>query len=420
MERGRNLVRAIAAAAIAGCAGAASHALVDAASVQTPPSDDAGPSAPPRPAHDAAPPPDGPVPAADRAGADRDDPIADVALALDTAGTTGTPDAGAAAVRFIARVDRSDPAGPRFAWSGSTVLARFTGSSIGVRLRGPANYYDVRLDGALQPTLATSPSKEEYPLASNLAPGPHELSVYRRTEARQGNTTFLGLILAPGGALLPPPPPSGRRLEIVGDSTTCGYGDEGTSASCPFTPATENYDVAYGPVAARLVNAELITVAWSARGMYRNFAGDMKDTLPVLYGRTLADSTRDDWDHTAWVPDAVVINLGSNDFQQGDPGPAFVTTYTAFVQRLRQYYPKALIVCAVGPKLSGTQLAGARNDVMGLVAALNKTGDAQVVFVELPQAQPGDGFGCGGHASILTHKHMGEVLAALLKAKLGW
>src|SRR5207247_2274360 len=107
-------------------------------------------------------------------------------------------------------------------------------------------------------------------------------------------------------------------------------------------------DVAYGAVAARGVNAELITVAWSARGMYRNFAGDMTDTLPVLYASTLGDSARN-WDHSSWIPDAVVINLGSNDFQQGDPGQPFVATYTAFVRRLRGYYPNALIICAVGP-----------------------------------------------------------------------
>ena len=228
-------------------------------------------------------------------------------------------DAGPPAVRVIARVDRSDVSGPRFDWSGSTVVARFTGSSIGVRLAGKANYFDIRIDGMLKPTLATSATKQDYPLASNLRAGPHELSVFRRTEAREGATTFLGLILDPAGALLPPPPASGRRLEIIGDSTTCGYGDDGKDP-CPFTPATENYDVAYGAVAARSVGAELITIAWSAKGMYRNFAGDTNETMPVLYGRTLGTQASSTWDFASWVPDAVVINLGSNDFQQGDPG----------------------------------------------------------------------------------------------------
>jgi lysophospholipase L1-like esterase len=338
---------------------------------------------------------------------------------VETDGASGTP-----AVRFVARVDRSDPAGPRFAWSGSTILARFTGSTIGIRLAGATDYFDVRIDGTLQSTpLAISPGRTDYPIASNLSPGPHELSVFRRTEANyhgSGDTTFLGLLLDPAGALLPPSAPAGRRIEIVGDSTTCGYGDEGTSASCPFSLATENYDVTYGAVAARSLGADLITIAWSGKGMYRNFAGDTTETMPILYGRTLPDQAASTWDYSSWIPDAVVINLGSNDFQQGDPGQPFIDTYTAFVERLRGYYPGALIVCAVGPKLSGSALGIARGYVMGIVGARNAAGDSKVDFVELPQALPADGYGCGGHASIATHQRMGDTLAAELKAKLGW
>jgi lysophospholipase L1-like esterase len=328
-------------------------------------------------------------------------------------------EAGAPAVRFIARVDRSDPAGPRFAWSGSTVVARFTGSSVGVRLAGKANFFDVRIDGQLMPTLATAQGREDYPLASNLGPGAHEVSVFRRTEAREGITTFLGFTFDPAGELLPPGPPSERRLEIVGDSTTCGYGVEGKNSNCPFTLATENYDVTYGPVAARAVGAELITVAWSAKGMYRNFAGDMTDTMPILYERTLPDPSSK-WDFTSWIPHAVVINLGSNDFQKGDPGQAYVTTYTAFVHHVRENYPDALIICALGPKLSGQQLATARGYVTAMVDTLTSQGDAHIAFLELPQAEPEDGFGCGGHASVATHQRMGETLAGALRSKLGW
>src|SRR5690242_271327 len=39
-----------------------------------------------------------------------------------------------AAVHFIGRFDRSDPEGPRFAWPGSEIVARFRGSGIDVTL----------------------------------------------------------------------------------------------------------------------------------------------------------------------------------------------------------------------------------------------------------------------------------------------
>jgi lysophospholipase L1-like esterase len=376
------------------------------------------------------------APAGDDGEASATAPLPDASAPADAPVAAGDDaggiDTGAPAVRFIARVDFSNPNAPKFAWSGSTILARFTGSSIGVKLGGPTNYYDIRIDGVLHPApLVTSPGQQNYmiPLASPLAPGPHELSVYRRTEPNwggSGETTFYGLILDPaGGALLPPSAPSGRRIEIVGDSATTGYGDEGTNANCPFSLATENYDVTYGAVAARAVDADLITIAWSAKGMYRNYGGDTGETMPVLYGRTLPAAATSTWNYSSYVPDAVVIDLGCNDFQQGDPGQPYVTTYTAFVHRLRGYHPNALIICALGPKLSDSfphanSLTTARGYVQGIVSAFNAAGDARVTYLELPQAPPGAGYGCGAHPSAATHALMGQTLAAELKAKLGW
>jgi hypothetical protein len=389
--------------------GPAEMATIDASAV----SDAAAPTdlpVPPGVTADAA-----PAPPAD-AARPLDDVLSEDLLVTPADGSLGTPGA-----RIVARVDRTNPAAPRFAWSGSTILGRFTGSSIGVRLASATNYFDVRVDGMLLPAvLVTSAGKQEYPLAANLGPGPHEVSVFRRSEARGGDTAFLGFILDGAGSLLPPPPAPDRRLEIIGDSTTCGYGADGKSATCNATPANENYDVAYGAVAARAVGADLITVAWTAKGMYRNFAGDMNETMPVLYGRTLGVDPAIAWDYSSWIPHAVVINLGDNDFQQGDPGMPFVTTYTAFVKRLRGYYPQALIICAVGPKLTDPHLSRARQYVMGIVSALKAAGDAKVDFLELPQAAPGEGIGCGGHASPPTHQHMGETHAAELKANHGW
>src|SRR5579859_711970 len=45
-------------------------------------------------------------------------------------------DAGALdALHFIGRFDTSDPAGPRFEWPASAVVARFTGTALDVKLK---------------------------------------------------------------------------------------------------------------------------------------------------------------------------------------------------------------------------------------------------------------------------------------------
>jgi lysophospholipase L1-like esterase len=338
---------------------------------------------------------------------------------------TGSADAGPAAVRFVGRVDYTNPASPRFAWSGSTILARFTGSSIGIKLSGPTTYFDVLIDGTLQAksTLLTT-GTTSYPLATNLAAGPHELEVYRLNEpgiGATGDTTYLGLILDPaGGTLLPPSAPAAHRIEIVGDSITTGFGDESVNAACPNQLAAQNYYVAYGAVAARTLNADLITIAWTGKGMYRNSGGDMTNTMPDLYGLTLPDQATTKWNFASWIPDAVVIYLGNNDFGQGDPGQPYVTTYNTFIARVRMNYPKALIVCTIGPNLMDPKLSEERTYVQGIVSTATAAGDMNVVFLEMPQPTAAEGTGCGGHPLAVTHARMGAALATLLQTKLGW
>jgi lysophospholipase L1-like esterase len=328
-------------------------------------------------------------------------------------------------VRFVARVDTTSATGPRFAWSGSELFARFTGSSIGVRLSGPTTYFDWYIDGVLQPMpLLLTAGTTSYPLATNLAAGPHELTVYRRNEpgiGGTGDTTYLGLILDPaGGALLPPSAPSTRRIEIVGDSITSGFGDESQNGACPNQLAAQNYDVAYGAVAARTVNADLITIAWTGKGMYRNDDGSLTATMPLLYGLTLPDVATSMWDFASWIPDAVVIYLGNNDFGKGDPGQPYVTTYKTFITRVRTNYPKALIICTIGPNLTDPSLSEERTYVQGIVSDENTAGDSNVVFLEMPQPTAAEGTGCGGHPLAVTHARMGATLAAELQMKLGW
>jgi lysophospholipase L1-like esterase len=229
------------------------------------------------------------------------------------------------------------------------------------------------------------------------------------------------LILDPaGGALLPPSAPSTRRIEIVGDSITSGFGDESQNGACPNQLAAQNYDVAYGAVAARTVNADLITIAWTGKGMYRNDDGSLTATMPLLYGLTLPDVATSMWDFASWIPDAVVIYLGNNDFGKGDPGQPYVTTYKTFITRVRTNYPKALIICTIGPNLTDPSLSEERTYVQGIVSDENTAGDSNVVFLEMPQPTAAEGTGCGGHPLAVTHARMGATLAAELQMKLGW
>ena len=351
-----------------------------------------------------------------------------VAGGLPAAGADGsalTPGAGAEgsaepAVRFVGRFDRSDPAGPRFAWSGSGIIARFSGTAVGVRLAG-GQQYTVLIDGEQQPTL--TPTGNVDPLAVGLTPGEHVVELYRRTEASQGEAQFLGFDFV-DGELLAPPPPAARRIEIIGDSISCGYGVEGADSSCSFTPETENHYLTYGAIAARDVGAELVTVAWSGKGLVCNYGDDATsctDPMPLYFDRTLPQQPDSRWGFDAYQPQAVVINLGTNDFSTDvDPSVAdFEAAYVSLLERVRAAYPAASVFCTVGPLLGGADLATARASIENAVAARVAAGDTGVEVFELAETNPSDGYGCDYHPSPRTHEIMAEALIDALE-QLDW
>ncbi len=330
----------------------------------------------------------------------------------DSTGMVDPPDPPA--VRYVGRYDDSDPAHVRLGWSGVGAVFRFNGTDAGVRLDDNGKYFTVVVDGQVQANLATSPGEQTYPLAVGLPAGDHTVEFYRRTEGSFGPTTILGVELN-GGELLAPPPVQ-RRIEIVGDSITCGYGNEGVSP-CSFSAETENHYLTYGALAARTLGAELSTVAWSGKGLVNNYDMDVFEPLPQLYDRVVATDPAP-WSF-AWQPDVVVINLGTNDFSTGgDPSEeVFVSAYVAFLGHLRDVYPDAFIL-PVAPTLFGDEAIMVAGYLQSAVDQRHAMGDLDVAFADVNVQW--NGSGCDGHPNLEAHAGMAARLVQELQAHLGW
>lgn len=334
-------------------------------------------------------------------------------------GSGGAPAAGEAALQFVGRIDRRDAAGPRFAWSGTGVVARFSGSDASVSLNGGgAVEFTLLIDGVLQPKVVTNATTQTYALASGLAPGEHVLELYRRSEASVGVSQLLSFDLGAGGQLLPPPPVT-RRIELIGDSISAGYGNEGTTTDCgPFSPAFENHYLTYGAITARALGAELSTVAWSGKGVVYNYDTDRVNPMPLLYDRVLPNDPASVWDFSV-APDAVVINLGTNDYSTADDPPqdVFVPAYVALLERVRQGYPDAFILTTVGNLLFGQDIPDARAAIAAAVAEFQARGNDRVAVWEMNVANTAPG--CDYHPSLATHQAMADALTAQLRSVLG-
>jgi lysophospholipase L1-like esterase len=324
-------------------------------------------------------------------------------------------------VRFVGRVDATDPAGARLAWSGTGLVARFKGTTVAVEFSS-GQQYTVVVDGQAQPKYVPSGGLDT--IAEGLADGEHVLEIYRRTEANQGESTFRRIEVEDGELLAPPAPPP-RRIEIVGDSISCGYGNEGTDNNCRFSADTQNHYLTYGAIAARAVAAELSTIAWSGKGVVCNYGDDASsctNPLPTYYDRTLPNRADSLWNFSKRPADAVVVNLSTNDFSTSlDPTQEeFESAYVTLLERIRAAHPNAVILCTVGPMLTGSDLSTARRYIGNAVKARVEAGDDRVATIEFAPQDASNGHGCDWHPSLRTHEIMAQTLTGVLRVELGW
>jgi hypothetical protein len=206
-----------------------------------------------------------------------------------TAGSSGG-ESGTLGPRFVGRFTNDR----RFAWSGATVVLRFTGTSVSLTLNDTGdNFYDAVIDGGVPRVIDAESGMRTYELATGLGNGPHEVRVTRRTEAFFNPSTFVSFSV-PESSWLPSSAPA-RRLEVIGDSISAGYGIEGAGPSCPFTAATENHSLTYGALAAKELGADVHVEAWSGIGIYRNNTGDMNGLMPTRFPRILPDDAATTW-----------------------------------------------------------------------------------------------------------------------------
>jgi lysophospholipase L1-like esterase len=126
------------------------------------------------------------------------------------------------------------------------------------------------------------------------------------------------------------------------------------------------------------------------------------------------------YDH-GFQPDAIVINLGTNDSTYTGTDPQrmgeYTEKYVEFLKTVRSKNPKARIFCTLGTM--GNTLYNAMNDAVQRYTML--TGDRNITSFELPvQDQMLDGIVVQGHPSEKTHSKDADIIAQKIKTDMGW
>ena len=119
-------------------------------------------------------------------------------------------------------------------------------------------------------------------------------------------------------------------------------------------------------------------MAISGVGVIRDYSG-APSTFLATYENAAGVAGKTPWTFHQ-KPDAVIINLGTNDIDngKGDPGKAFDDAYLRFLEKLRTRYPGAFVFLTIGPMLGAAELATMRNHLTTIVAARAKAGDTKV------------------------------------------
>ena len=215
-----------------------------------------------------------------------------------------------------------------------------------------------------------------------------------------------------------------KHIQFIGDSITCGFGNEG-NAGDGFLTQTENPLKAYGALTAKKLDAEFTLISWSGIGIISSYVDpdvEVPNTgvlVPMLYPYTdyglfaRMGWEQENYDFSEDAYDMIVINLGTNDSSytrdHADRKQAFQEAYTEFLRYLQTCHPGTPIVCCAGAmnRLLMTEICEATKN-----ASMPKS---PIYYYEFTAGQPEDGEGAVGHPSMVRHENMAEELSAWIR-----
>jgi lysophospholipase L1-like esterase len=251
-----------------------------------------------------------------------------------TAGVTSaaTIDPADPNLLYTGRWDDFDASRPWAQAKGSSLIARFEGTSFAVTLTTQSTeYYRIIVDGdAWGSTKVTLPSGVSTTLASGLTAGIHQIELVKETDL--GRMTLLSLELDDGSTLVAPPARPARRIVFYGDSNLAGYSLESERNQGGSSLQGSYYT--YAGITARMFAAEYHNISKS---------GATIASLNRSFDRIDWNSRNPAWSFSRFPADAVVVNIGANDIYVGSKA-TIKSRYHSLLDELRMAHPDSHIV----------------------------------------------------------------------------
>lgn len=323
-------------------------------------------------------------------------------------------------------------------WSASGALMKVKASELTFVLfaafEGKEHWVRVELDGATMIRTPLNQGENRITVFRGIdANTEHTVQLFREVQCMspdeepfEGNCLLLKDVEIQGEFL--PMEPVTRRIECIGDSLTSGEGLAGAKDFMDWVSCMFSTEGNYSQHLARALNADLHVISKSGWGVYQSWDERTECGIPLYYDKVcgmIKGSTAQafgalDEANFTWQPDAVIINLGTNDgsaYGKTADKEAFEAglknAVTGFLKKLRGHYPNAQLLWAYG--MCGYAIEPQLKAAVEAYCA--ETGDTKAHYVSLPSATDEE-MGSRQHPGKLNHKKAADTLLEKLKELL--
>lgn len=329
-------------------------------------------------------------------------------------------------IKYMGRTSIANPSCVQFTYPGVSLVAKFTGTSVGIKAKQGSGYFMVEIDDHKAFKILVGDNDSIMTLAEALPNGEHDLKLMYAQEGYEQRPAIMGIYIDNDAKLEQATLPQ-RAIEFVGNSITCGYGVEAMSPNIGFSYSTENHYYTYAAITASALKAQHHAIARSGIGIYKNYGGPIGGTpgmtMPDKYELTLftdkaLTEEMERWDHNRFTPNVVCVNLGTNDTSMDRYDTKLMKiAYVKFIKHLRARYKDAKIVMLSGSMMNGQALTDCQK---ALDEAVKETGDGNVYRFDFSPADGKLGYGADWHPSYRQQQKMADELIPFLRNLMNW
>ena len=351
------------------------------------------------------------------------------------------------------RTDTSQDPLPLF-WTGSGLEVNVSGTELWIEVEVDFDYHEpwaaCRIDGALMSRQMLLPGRHKLCLFRNMSPeAVKNVCFFRELQAMSEDNACHLLIcgLQTDGEFFPVPERP-YKLEFIGDSITSGEGTYGAVGDQPWIPMFMSASRHYAAMTAQALNADFRLISQGGWGVVCGWDNDPRHALPAYYTQIcgLAQGETNEAlgaqkpnPFKEWQPDAIIVNLGTNDngaFDQPqwkDPVTGeifqnrrnpdgslergsverFEQGVIRFLKLLRSCNPNARIIWAYG--MLGYELT--LPIAHGVETFCREDQDTKTAFLQLPNTTA-DTIGARFHPGVKAHERAAGILTEYLRSIL--